>query len=67
MPELSVVLPCYNEAPVLDQLYDRLSSEANTWDLSYEVVIVDDRSEAETWEKLEDLHQLYRLACNHKF
>jgi dolichol-phosphate mannosyltransferase len=70
MPELSVVLPCYNEAPVLDQLYDRLSSEANTWDLSYEVVIVDDGSEAETWEKLEDLHQrddrwkLIRLSRN---
>lgn len=49
---ISIVIPCYNEAAVLDQLYRRLSAAADTWGLPWEVVAVDDGSRDQTWELL---------------
>lgn len=43
-PELSVVVPVYNEAPCLDELLDRLFKALNDIALPYEVVAVDDGS-----------------------
>ncbi|MEM1128014.1 MAG: glycosyltransferase family 2 protein [Bacteroidota bacterium] len=53
---ISVVLPCYNEAPILDELYERLTAAASAWGHPYEVVVVDDGSAAPTWTKLQALH-----------
>lgn len=43
-PELSVVIPIYNEEPNLQALYDELTSVLAGWDRSYELIFVDDGS-----------------------
>lgn len=56
-PVLSFVIPCYNEEPVLEKLYERLTAAAQRWQLPYEVVVVDDGSVDNTWAKLAEIHK----------
>ncbi|MGQ9661767.1 MAG: glycosyltransferase family 2 protein [Kiritimatiellia bacterium] len=70
MPEISVVVPVYDEVasvtPLCQQLYDVLSGLGR----SYEVVLVDDGSTDGTWEKMLELSRqfphlrLVRLRAN---
>lgn len=46
---ISIVIPCYNEKEVLGQLYARLTSAAEKWNETFEVILVDDGSKDETW------------------
>ncbi len=50
---ISVVVPCYNEADVLAELYARLTAAAESWSEPFEVVLVDDGSDERTWRKVE--------------
>jgi undecaprenyl-phosphate 4-deoxy-4-formamido-L-arabinose transferase len=43
-PELSIIIPVYNEQEVLPLLFTRLYPALDTLDRSYEVVLVDDGS-----------------------
>jgi glycosyltransferase involved in cell wall biosynthesis len=43
-PELSIVIPVYNEAENLPTLYQRLTAALDQTDLSYEIVFIDDGS-----------------------
>ena len=67
---VSVVVPCYNEGPVLDLLYEELTAAAVDWGRPFEVIVVDDGSNSETREKLKTLHErdvrwsIVRLARN---
>ena len=54
---ISVVLPCYNEKEVLDELYRRLSAAAETWHEPFEVILVDDGSDEETWLAIRCIHE----------
>jgi dolichol-phosphate mannosyltransferase len=54
---ISVVVPCYNEIEVLDQLYDRLTAAAESWNEPFEIIVVDDGSNLETWCKLHEIHR----------
>jgi dolichol-phosphate mannosyltransferase len=54
---ISVLVPCYNEVAVLPQLYQRLTAAATTWGETYEVVLIDDGSQDETWEAVKLFHQ----------
>jgi dolichol-phosphate mannosyltransferase len=54
-PQLSVVVPCYNEEPVLDALYDRLTRVCDGLGLDYEIVLVNDGSKDRTWPKMTQL------------
>jgi len=54
---ISIVVPCYNEKEVLDELYQRLSAAAESWGEPFEVIVVDDGSEEETWQRIEAIHQ----------
>ena len=56
---LSVVLPCYNEANVIDETYRRVKSVCDGLGKPYEIVLVNDGSADGTWEAME------RLAGNH--
>lgn len=56
-PLVSVVVPCYNEEAVLDELYRRLSQATSTWEEDAEVVLVDDGSTDETWKKMKTIRQ----------
>ncbi len=43
-PELSVVVPCFNESPVLPTLYERLRDVCSRTGVTYEILLVDDGS-----------------------
>ena len=42
--QVSVVIPVFNEEPVLREFYPRLKKEAESWGKSYELLFVDDGS-----------------------
>ena len=49
---LSVVLPCYNESPVIEETYLRVKAACKGTGRSYEIVIVNDGSRDDSWVKL---------------
>lgn len=51
-PELSVVIPVYNESPNVARLYEELTDVLGQYGRSYELVLVDDGSKDDTFEKL---------------
>jgi dolichol-phosphate mannosyltransferase len=56
MPELSIVVPCYNEEACLHALYDRLTAAAGkAVGPSYELVLVNDGSSDGSWEVMRSL------------
>jgi dolichol-phosphate mannosyltransferase len=55
-PDLSVVIPCYNEAANLAALYQRLSPVLKSLNLSYEIIFVDDGSRDTTFDAIRTLH-----------
>lgn len=54
-PDLSVVLPVYNEAENISVLYGRLVSVLEKENLDFEILFVDDGSNDESAQKLSDL------------
>jgi dolichol-phosphate mannosyltransferase len=56
MTALSIVVPCFNEEPCLDALYQRLSDSARvSVGDDYEIVLVNDGSRDRSWAMMEDL------------
>jgi glycosyltransferase involved in cell wall biosynthesis len=54
-PEISLVIPCYNEAGNLHELIKAIRSAVDPLKTSYEVVITDDFSGDESWTILKEL------------
>ena len=54
-PELSIVIPVHNESPNLKDLYDELTQTLIQYGRSYELIIVDDGSTDDSFEKLASL------------
>ena len=54
-PELSLVIPCYNEQENLRALLAAIRAAADPLALAYEVVITDDCSGDKSWEILKEL------------
>jgi dolichol-phosphate mannosyltransferase len=54
-PELSLVIPCYNEQDNLRALTDAIRAAADPLQLPYEVIITDDCSKDKSWEILKEL------------
>ncbi len=53
---LSVVVPCYNEAPVLDKFYTEINKVSHEMtELGFEFLFVNDGSKDETLKKIEEL------------
>ena len=59
MPDVSVVIPIYNEEESVEALCAALHSSLSALDCTYEVVLVDDGSTDGTWQKLRKLHGEY--------
>lgn len=57
---LSVVVPCYQEEQVLEQLVARLDAATQSWRGAREIILVDDGSTDKTWAGIEAAAQ----ACN---
>jgi glycosyltransferase involved in cell wall biosynthesis len=54
---LSIVTPVYNEQENIPKLYDRLVGASPTWNLPFEVILIDDGSTDRTLSLLRKLHQ----------
>lgn len=54
---ISIVIPVYNEAENISELYIRITSAADKWGDDYEVVIVDDGSSDSSLQQLEMIHR----------
>jgi dolichol-phosphate mannosyltransferase len=54
-PQLSVVIPCFNEQEVIRETYRRVKVTCERTGLSHEIVLVNDGSRDGTWEILEQL------------
>jgi glycosyltransferase involved in cell wall biosynthesis len=54
-PEISLVIPCYNEEGNLRELVTAIRAAVEPLQISYEVVITDDCSRDKSWEILKDL------------
>ena len=55
-PEISVVVPLYNEAPNVEQLHRELTAALQAHGLAYELILVDDGSTDGTFAALTALH-----------
>lgn len=58
-PDISVVVPLYNEAESLPELVAWIDRVAEGHGLSYEAILVDDGSSDASWEEVERLKTLY--------
>jgi glycosyltransferase involved in cell wall biosynthesis len=56
-PELSVVIPLYNEAENIEPLYSELSAALLEIDRTYEVIVVDDGSRDNSFARLKAIHE----------
>jgi dolichol-phosphate mannosyltransferase len=69
-PEISFVIPCYNEEGNLRELIKALRAVAEPLNISYEIVITDDCSRDKSWEILKEFAaadnriRVLRLAVN---
>lgn len=50
---LSVIIPAYNEEPMIDRTASVISSILSAANISYEIIFVDDGSQDQTWEKIQ--------------
>lgn len=55
MPEISIVIPCYNSSKSLNELSQRLDSSLKTLNITYEIIYVNDCSKDTTLLKLKKL------------
>ncbi|NEO53258.1 MAG: glycosyltransferase family 2 protein [Okeania sp. SIO3B5] len=55
--QLSIVVPCYNEEPNIDYLFERLISVLDPLEITYEIVCVNDGSKDNTLNLLVEYHQ----------
>lgn len=53
--ELSVIVPCYNEAPTLDEFCKGMVDALKKEKMTYELIMVDDGSSDDTMQKLENI------------
>src|SRR5438270_8112698 len=51
-PELSIVVPCYNEQDNVEAMYDALTAQASAAVSSYEIIFIDNKSSDLTRELL---------------
>jgi glycosyltransferase involved in cell wall biosynthesis len=57
-PDISVVIPLYNEAANVEALHAEVTEALSAWGRTYEIIAVDDGSRDETFERLRRLHAL---------
>lgn len=57
--QVSIVVPCFNEADVIDRLVESLSAVLNRIDRDFEVILVDDGSSDSTVERMKAIHKAF--------
>src|SRR5689334_8800570 len=70
-PDISVVIPIYNEDANLDELYRELTDVLGAWPRGYEIILVDDGSSDKSFEILERIQRrdgrVRVIQCRRKF
>ena len=56
-PELSVVIPIRNESPNIEALYGEITEALERWGRSYEVLVIDDGSTDDSFDRLAQCQQ----------
>lgn len=56
-PYLSIVVPLYNEEESVSELVNKIVTAGSDFDVSYEIIFVDDGSQDATWTKIEQLRR----------
>ncbi len=68
---LSIIVPCYNEAAVIERFHQRLINVLNQLPIPSEIIYIDDGSTDDTWQKLQaltpDQSQLVLIALSRNF
>ena len=54
---ITVIVPMFNEAAGVEQLYERLRAASTSWEMPYEFIFVDDGSSDDTYELCQRLAQ----------
>ena len=67
MVHLSVVIPVYNESSLIDELVKRVKTNVNIITNDYEIIIVDDGSQDNTWNSIENEAKLENKIKGIKF
>lgn len=62
-PEISVVIPLYNEAPNIAELHRELTSTLGEYGRPYELILVDDGSTDDTFREVSALHEADPHVC----
>lgn len=65
--DVSLVIPLFNEEESLSELVSWIDNVCHSNRLSYEVILVDDGSTDDSWNKVLELHQLYPQTKGIKF
>jgi len=56
-PTLSFIIPLMDEAPTLQELYDRIAEQANEHSRNWEIIFIDDGSKDNSWEVIQEIAQ----------
>jgi glycosyltransferase involved in cell wall biosynthesis len=67
MTQLSVVIPVYNESSLIDELVKRVKTNVKLITDDYEIIIVDDGSQDNTWNSIENEAKLENRIKGIKF
>jgi dolichol-phosphate mannosyltransferase len=67
MTHLSVVIPVYNESSLIDELVKRVKTNVKLITEDYEIIIVDDGSQDNTWNEIENEAKLENRIKGVKF
>ena len=67
MVHLSVVIPVYNESSLIDELVKRVKTNVKLITEDYEIIIVDDGSQDNTWNSIENEAKLENRIKGIKF
>jgi glycosyltransferase involved in cell wall biosynthesis len=66
-PEISVVIPLYNEEKSIEALYQKLREQLQKRDESYEIIFIDDGSTDGSFEQIAKIHQSDSHVSAYKF
>jgi len=67
MPDVSIIVPAFEEAESLPELCERIRTAFEPTGRSFEIWIIDDGSADDTWQVIEQLHQSDRRVAGVRF